>query len=130
VIPFQKFYKHFSYPILPVQQHLVQSTNSEGHHNFVSSTHVIRVRARNLLTLILPTWRIWRARNNASKWQMGFNSAFKDPQSLIFYYYNSSQQEHTLLLALQHYYITFIQLLVLPVGGLVRTETCTSRSWW
>jgi hypothetical protein len=28
------------------------------------------------LTLILPTWRIWRA-PNASKWQMGFNSAFK-----------------------------------------------------
>jgi hypothetical protein len=29
------------------------------------------------LTLILPTWKIWRAPNNASKWQMGFNSAFK-----------------------------------------------------
>jgi len=30
-----------------------------------------------ILTLILLTWRIWWARNNASKWQMGFNSAFK-----------------------------------------------------
>jgi hypothetical protein len=30
-----------------------------------------------LLTLILLTWRIWWAPNNASKWQMGFNSAFK-----------------------------------------------------
>jgi hypothetical protein len=29
------------------------------------------------LTLILPTWRIWWAPNNASKWQMEFNSAFK-----------------------------------------------------
>ena len=29
-----------------------------------------------LLTLILLIWRIWWA-NNASKWQMGFNSAFK-----------------------------------------------------
>jgi hypothetical protein len=29
------------------------------------------------LTLILLTWRIWRASNNASKWQMGFNAAFK-----------------------------------------------------
>jgi len=29
------------------------------------------------LTLILLTWRIWRAPNNASRWQMGFNSAFK-----------------------------------------------------
>jgi hypothetical protein len=29
------------------------------------------------LTLILLTWRIWWAPNNTSKWQMGFNSAFK-----------------------------------------------------
>jgi len=29
------------------------------------------------LTLILLMWRIWWAANNASKWQMGFNSAFK-----------------------------------------------------
>jgi hypothetical protein len=30
-----------------------------------------------ILTLYMLTWRIWRAPNNASKWQMGFNSAFK-----------------------------------------------------
>ena len=29
------------------------------------------------LTLMLLTWRIWWAPNNASKWQVGFNSAFK-----------------------------------------------------
>ena len=29
------------------------------------------------LTLILLTWRIGWAPNNSSKWQMGFNSAFK-----------------------------------------------------
>jgi len=29
------------------------------------------------LTLNLLTWRIWWAPNNASKWQMGFNPAFK-----------------------------------------------------
>jgi hypothetical protein len=29
------------------------------------------------LTLILLTWRIWWAPNKASKWQMGFNSAFE-----------------------------------------------------
>jgi hypothetical protein len=29
------------------------------------------------LTLILLTWTIWRAHVNASKWRMGFNSAFK-----------------------------------------------------
>ena len=30
------------------------------------------------LTLILLTWRIWWAPNNASKWEKGFNSAFKE----------------------------------------------------
>ena len=30
----------------------------------------------SVLTLILLTWRIWWAPNNASRWQMGFNSAF------------------------------------------------------
>ena len=30
-----------------------------------------------ILTLILLTWRIWWAPNNANKRQMGFNSAFK-----------------------------------------------------
>jgi hypothetical protein len=30
-----------------------------------------------VLTLILLTWRIWRAPNNASRWQMGFNWAFE-----------------------------------------------------
>jgi hypothetical protein len=29
------------------------------------------------LTVNLLTWRIWWAPNNASRWQMGFNSAFK-----------------------------------------------------
>jgi len=29
------------------------------------------------LTLILLTWRIWWASNNANRWQMGLNSAFK-----------------------------------------------------
>ena len=29
------------------------------------------------LTLILLTWTIWRAPSNASKWRVGFNSAFK-----------------------------------------------------
>jgi hypothetical protein len=30
------------------------------------------------LTLILLTWTIWWAPSNAIKWQMGFNSSFKD----------------------------------------------------
>jgi hypothetical protein len=32
---------------------------------------------RSCLTLTLLTWRIWWAPNNASRLQMGFNSAFK-----------------------------------------------------
>jgi len=30
-----------------------------------------------VLTHTLLTWRIWWAPNNASRWQMGFNSAFQ-----------------------------------------------------
>jgi len=35
------------------------------------------IKLSYILTLILLTWRIWSAPNNASKWQMGFNSLFK-----------------------------------------------------
>jgi hypothetical protein len=34
-------------------------------------------RKQIMLTLILLTWSIWWPPNNVSKWQMGFNSAFK-----------------------------------------------------
>jgi hypothetical protein len=39
------------------------------------------------LTLILLTWRIWKAPNNASKWQMGFNSEFKGLTDMRSKYY-------------------------------------------
>ena len=42
-----------------------------------SSSSYISLRFFVLLTLILLTWRIGWAPNNPSKWQMGFNSAFK-----------------------------------------------------
>jgi len=38
---------------------------------------LIALRMGRDLTLILLTCRIWWAPNNASRWQMGFNSAFK-----------------------------------------------------
>jgi len=41
-----------------------------------SFTGTILVNEYRSLAHILLTWRIWWA-NNASKWQMGFNSAFK-----------------------------------------------------
>ena len=37
----------------------------------------VRTNIQMCLTLALLTWRIWWAPTNASKWQMGFNSAFK-----------------------------------------------------
>jgi len=37
-----------------------------------------------ILTLILLTWRIWWAPNNASKWHMGFNLAFKGLKAASF----------------------------------------------
>jgi len=57
----------------------------------------------NDLTLILLTWRKWWTPNNASKWQMGFNSAFKGlkfmwPRNVYWRYRNDLphmwQQQH------------------------------------
>ena len=42
------------------------------------------------LTLIILTWKIWWASNNASRWQMGFNSAFKGLNVLVRWYTNDS----------------------------------------
>jgi len=36
--------------------------------------HIASQTSQRVLTIILLTWRIWWASNNASKWQMGFNS--------------------------------------------------------
>ena len=46
---------------------------------YVCVKHIVTNRSlRHIcLTLILLTWTIWRAPTNASKWRMGFNSAFK-----------------------------------------------------
>ena len=44
-------------------------------------THQIFGKNSKKLTLILPTWIIWWAPNNANKWQMGFNSALKGLKS-------------------------------------------------
>ena len=37
----------------------------------------------SFLTLILLKWTIWRAPTNASKWRMGFNSAFKGLRRIL-----------------------------------------------
>ena len=41
------------------------------------------------LTLVLLTWRIWRTPNNASRWQMGFNWAFKGLLHTCVFYFNT-----------------------------------------
>ena len=63
----------------------------------LQSTPSDPISSRPLLTLILLTWRIGWALNNASKWQMGFNLAFK---GLILY----SQ------LCLGFYIVSFLQV--------------------
>jgi len=40
------------------------------------------IMLRSVLTLILLMWKIGWASNNASRWQMGFNSAFKGSTTL------------------------------------------------
>ena len=54
------------------------------HHAAVLHTSLSAVPTRVTqmnLTLTLLTWTIWRAHSNASKWRMGFNSAFKGLKS-------------------------------------------------
>jgi len=51
--------------------------NVHGRHLHNVYNSALMATPSFLLTLILLTWRIWRAPNNASKWQMRFNSAFK-----------------------------------------------------
>jgi hypothetical protein len=46
-------------------------------HVWSHTHHTCQVRNKFLLTLILLTLRKWWTPNNASKWQMGFNLAFK-----------------------------------------------------
>ena len=40
--------------------------------------HKGALKIPSVLTLILLTWRIWWAPNNVSRWEMGFNLAFKE----------------------------------------------------
>ena len=57
------------------------------HHNQIQYIYIyiyiydISSLRVNDLTLILLTWRKWWTPNNASKWQMGFNSGFKGVSS-------------------------------------------------
>jgi hypothetical protein len=50
----------------------------------VSATTAIVRPFHNNLTPILLTWRIWLTPNNASRWQMGFNSVFEGLKKLVY----------------------------------------------
>ena len=43
------------------------------------------------LTLILLTWTVWRASTSASKWRMGFNSAFKGLKIITTYAFTGTR---------------------------------------
>jgi len=56
----------------------------ETHNYLLGSTskrmnrlRIKKVRENNLLFLTLLTWSLWWVPNNAGRWQMGFNSAFR-----------------------------------------------------
>jgi len=64
-------------------------THTHTHTYDISSLRV------NDLTLILLTWRKWRAPNNASKYQMGFNSVFKGLKySVLIFVENIYKMQH------------------------------------
>jgi len=46
--------------------------------NIIQLLNSVILVIKYYLTLNLLMWRIWWAPNNASKWQVGFNSAFKE----------------------------------------------------
>ena len=57
---------------------LLQQTRDEPMARMKDAAHEKNLRGTSTyLTLTLLTWTIWRAPTNASKWRIGFNSAFK-----------------------------------------------------
>ena len=61
----------------PINKHVLKRGKICSSCNFNTSTCRLINMSVMTLTLTLLTWRIWWAPNNASKWQMEFNSAFK-----------------------------------------------------
>jgi hypothetical protein len=72
-------------PVLPLSsdhsQRLAEQLRTKLLHSGILSASC-QTRSLTCLTLILLTWGIWWAPNNASRWQMEFNLAFKGLNSL------------------------------------------------
>jgi len=70
-----------SSPCYPKDRHLSVSIHAFTPNSFFkdhfNTILPLMLLLRETLTLILLTWRIWWAPNNASKLQMGFNWEFK-----------------------------------------------------
>jgi len=56
---------------------ILRRTERDMIKNVYCSSCKVTCYSRHILSLILLTWRIWWAPNNASRWQMGFNLEFK-----------------------------------------------------
>jgi hypothetical protein len=52
--------------------------------SFGTLVTIYQLTRRRILTIILLTWTKWWAPASASKWRMGFNSAFKGLNTLEF----------------------------------------------
>ena len=77
----------------------LQRTKQKFVWNFVEKLDGMRpldrTRCRGrILTLKPLTWKIWWASNNASKWQMGFNSAFKGLRKTIWNLWHTKFTRH------------------------------------
>ena len=73
-----------------LQNHQIAWQNEPLCLKIASRAELFFTGQRIYLTLILLTWTIWRAPTNASKWRMGFNSAFKGLKAVRFQSYKES----------------------------------------
>ena len=82
ILPFSLCYKtcNSAHEQTPVSNDTIDSVLR---HREVGRAKDLLAPPRMTLTLILLMCRIWWAHNNASKWQMGFNLAFKGLKRLI-----------------------------------------------
>ena len=81
-----------------------------------------------LLTLSLLTWRIWWAPTKARRWQMGFNSARKELNTMVVSQYDSEKQ--TFLNSLCPRLASWKATGAPAVWLLLTLSLLTWRIWW
>ena len=70
----QRFSLVFSAQIFLVFVHIEAQAQAQASHPYLTAG---LIKVLYIFSFKLLTWKIWWAPNNASKWKMGFNSAFK-----------------------------------------------------